>query len=71
MLREVNGCDLSQKLLTICPKLKTLLMSGDHNDMTARFGGLDDGVGFIQKPFSMNELATKINELLNAVEVVS
>ena len=71
VLREVNGCDLSQKLLTICPKLKTLLMSGDHNDMTARFGGLDDGVGFIQKPFSMNELATKINELLNAVEVVS
>ncbi len=70
VLREVNGCDLSQKLQTICPELKTLYISDDHYNMTARYGVLDDGVGFIRKPFVMNELTMKISELLNLVPVL-
>ncbi len=70
VLREANGCDLLQKLLTICPQLKTLFMSGDHNDMTARYGVLDERVGFIRKPFSRNELTIKIKELMNPILVV-
>ncbi len=70
VLREVNGCDLSQKLLSICPNLKTLFITGDHNDMAVRCGVQNEGNGFILKPFTMKELSAAINELLNAVEAL-
>ncbi len=70
VLRDVNGCDLSQKLLSICPKLKTLFISDDHNDMTARYCSVDEGVGVIKKPFSMNDLTVKIKKLINPILVV-
>ena len=70
VLRDVNGCDLSQKLLSICPRLKTLFMSDAFNDMSARYGLLDEAVGFIKKPFSMNDLTIKIKKLMNPILVV-
>ncbi|MEI8187024.1 MAG: ATP-binding protein [Chlorobiaceae bacterium] len=69
VLRKINGCNLSQKLLLICPKLKTLFISDDHNDTTARYGELEDGVAFIRKPFCIEQLNMKINELMNPVLV--
>ncbi len=69
VLEEVNGCDLSKNLLDLCPNLKTLFMSFYQHDMIAPQGMFDDGVGFIQKPFLMNELTLKVHNLLN-VEAV-
>ncbi len=72
VLPEMNGCDLSKKLLAICPKLKTLFMSGSDSVITARNGFLEEGVevGFIRKPFLIKELTIKINELFSSATVV-
>ena len=39
-------------------------MSGYTSDVIAHLGVLDQGVRFIQKPFSMKALAAKVREAL-------
>jgi len=39
-------------------------MSGYTADIIAHHGVLDEGVHFIQKPFSMKELGAKLREVL-------
>ena len=46
------------------PGLKRLFMSGDTADIIANHGVLDEGVNFIQKPFSKQALAAKVREAL-------
>ena len=67
VLLEENGCDLCNKLLLIYPKLKTLYISDYHNDFINRDMLQEEGIGFIRKPFFINELPTKVHELLNSV----
>ena len=54
VMPEMNGLDLSKRLLTLYPDLKSLFMSGYTADVIARHGILNEGVRFIQKPFSSN-----------------
>jgi hypothetical protein len=44
--------------------LEHLFMSGHTGDFIARRGVLDEGVQFIQKPFTVNELSAKLAEIL-------
>ncbi len=60
----MNGRDLTQCLLVEHPKIKCLFMSGYTADVIARHGVLDEGVNFIQKPFSMEDLAIKVREAI-------
>jgi FixJ family two-component response regulator len=47
-------------------RLTTLLfMSGNTANAIAHHGVLDEGVPFIQKPFSIQDLATKVREALD------
>ncbi len=64
ILPEMNGRELSQRILEICPHLKTLFMSGYTANVIAHQGVLDDGMNFIQKPFSKNDLALKVQFIL-------
>jgi CheY-like chemotaxis protein len=64
VMPEMNGRDLAKNLLALCPNLKRLFMSGYTADVIAHHGVLDEGVSFIQKPFTMQELASKIREVL-------
>ncbi len=64
VMPEMNGRDLAKNLLAHCPNLKRLFMSGYTADVIAHHGVLDEGVFFIQKPFTMQELAAKIREVL-------
>ncbi|NTW68958.1 MAG: GAF domain-containing protein [Chlorobiaceae bacterium] len=65
ILPEMNGCELSKTLQLVHPDLKTLYMSGYTTDIIAREGVLEDGVGFISKPFSLTMLMKKVDELLS------
>ncbi len=56
VLPEMNGCDLSKKLNTTRPTLKTLFMSGYTPDIIPVDPESDRVVGFIRKPFSINTL---------------
>jgi len=60
----MNGRDLAAKVSISSPAIKTLYMSGYTADVIAHHGVLDEGVYFIQKPFSMQDLAVKVREAL-------
>ncbi|MCG8549326.1 MAG: response regulator, partial [Desulfobacterales bacterium] len=66
VMPEMTGRDLSDTLTARYPKLKCLFMSGYTNNVIVHQGVLDDGVNFIQKPFSSRELATRVREALDA-----
>jgi PAS domain S-box-containing protein len=60
----MNGRELAENLLALYPALKRLFMSGYTDNVIAHHGVLDKGVHFIQKPFSMQDLGTKLREAL-------
>ena len=68
VMPEMNGRELAEKLRSLYPDLKRLFMSGYTANVIAHHGVLDEGVHFIQKPFSRNSLAAKVREALAAGE---
>lgn len=66
IMPKMNGSDLAAKLLASNPGLKTLFMSGYTANVIAQHGVLAEGVHFIQKPFSLMQLAEKVREALTA-----
>jgi CheY-like chemotaxis protein len=64
VMPEMNGGELARRLLLRSPDLKCLFMSGYTADVIAHRGVLEEGVHFLQKPFSMEELATKVREAM-------
>jgi two-component system, cell cycle sensor histidine kinase and response regulator CckA len=66
VMPEMNGRELAGNLLTLYPALKRLFMSGYTANVIAHHGVLDAGVHFIQKPFSIHELAVKVRKALTA-----
>ncbi|MBN1415673.1 MAG: PAS domain S-box protein [Bacteroidales bacterium] len=68
VMPEMNGQELSLRLKTLYPNIKTLFMSGYTANVISHRGVLEDGVYFIQKPFSQNELAVKVWEILNKAD---
>lgn len=67
IMPEMNGRDLARKILALHPNLKCLYMSGYTSDVIARHGVLEEGVQFIQKPFTIQELTIRIREMLDRV----
>jgi len=62
----MNGRELAQQLSAMHPKLKVLFMSGYTADVIAHHGALDEGIHFIQKPFTVHNFATKVRAVLDA-----
>jgi len=65
VMPEMNGRTLTGNLLSHYPDLKRLFMSGYTADIIAHHGVLDEGVHFIQKPFSMKDLGRTLRETLD------
>ena len=65
VMPEMNGRDLARNLLSLYPNLKRLFMSGYTANVIAHHGILDEGVNFIQKPFSREQIGIKIREVLD------
>jgi PAS domain S-box-containing protein len=66
VMPEMNGQNLAKRLLPFYPNLKLLFMSGYTANVIAHHGVLDDGIHFLQKPFSMQNLASKVREVLDS-----
>lgn len=60
----MTGQELHARLLDRYRGLKVLFMSGYSDNVIARQGGLDDGMQFIQKPFSIDEFARRVETSL-------
>ena len=64
VMPEMNGRDLARVLLSLYPNLKRLFMSGYTANVIAHQGVLDEGVNFIQKPFTRELLGIKVRKAL-------
>jgi len=64
VMPKMNGRELATRLQSLYPDIKILFMSGYTADVIAHRGVLDQGVNFIQKPFSMGSLAVKVRQAL-------
>ena len=64
----LNGKELSTRLKALRPMLKVLFISGYTADVIAYRGVLDPGLSLLYKPFSSDELAGKIRDVLAQVE---
>jgi len=65
VMPEMNGRDLAKRLLSLYPNIKRLFMSGYTVDVIAHHGVLDEGMHFIQKPFTLKDLAIKVRKALD------
>jgi PAS domain S-box-containing protein len=64
IMPKMNGRDLASRIAVMFPDIKCLFMSGYTADVIAHRGVLDEGVNFLQKPFSLQDLSAKVRELL-------
>ncbi|OQX15796.1 MAG: hypothetical protein BWK76_12560 [Desulfobulbaceae bacterium A2] len=64
VMPEMNGRELADRMHRLAPALKILFMSGYPADRFGPLGILDEQEHFIQKPFSLQELAIKVHLLL-------
>lgn len=64
VLPGLNGKELAGRLHARYPEMGCLFVSGYTANVIAHHGILDDGVHFIAKPFSREELAVKVREAM-------
>jgi two-component system, cell cycle sensor histidine kinase and response regulator CckA len=65
VLPQMDGRSLFERISPLYPAMKVLYVSGYTEDFVVRQGVLDRGVQFLQKPFTLNNLAAKIREVLD------
>jgi CheY-like chemotaxis protein len=63
-----NGRQLADDLKKLRPKLKVLLMTGYSRNAVVHQGRIDAGVDLIQKPLTWATLASRIRDVMDAVE---
>jgi DNA-binding NtrC family response regulator len=61
----MNGRELYEKLKKRRPDLIVLYMSGYTDNVIVHHGVLDEGVNFLQKPFTIRGLAKKVRSVLD------
>lgn len=69
VMPHLSGPDLAAQLGASRPDLKVLFISGYTDDTVFRHGVLEGGVAFLQKPFNLKALASKIREVLDGQPV--
>lgn len=61
----MNGRELYTKVAERFPEIRVVYMSGYSDDVIAHHGVMEDGIHFIQKPFTIEGLTTKVREVLD------
>ena len=61
----MDGPDLAERLAAVHAGMKCLFISGYTADIITQRGALEAGVMFMAKPFSRNDLAHKVREVLD------
>ena len=66
VMPDLNGRDLAARLQAARADLKVLFMSGYTDDAVVRHGILQQGIAYLQKPFTPESLARKVRTVLDA-----
>ncbi len=64
VMPNMNGRELAERIQKKYPKIRVLFTSGYTENIIAHHGVLDEGTAFLSKPFSAQELAAKVAEVL-------
>jgi two-component system, cell cycle sensor histidine kinase and response regulator CckA len=62
----IGGRELAKKLLSLRPGISVLFLSGYTEDAVVTHGALGPANAFLQKPFTLQNLAKKVREVLRA-----
>jgi DNA-binding NtrC family response regulator len=65
VMPRMNGRVLAKQLALRRPEMKVLYMSGYTDSAIVQHGILERGVFFLQKPFELTTLASKVREVLD------
>ncbi|HET9982714.1 MAG TPA: ATP-binding protein, partial [Longimicrobiales bacterium] len=66
VMPRMSGRTLAGHLAELRPGLRVLFMSGYADELRGRRGAVDEGIAFLQKPFTPEDLATRVRALLDA-----
>lgn len=61
----MSGRELAERLSPLHPEMRVLYMSGYPDDAILHYGVLDEGIEYIQKPFTVEGLARKVRGVLD------
>lgn len=64
VMPNMSGKELAGRLKKNHPDLKVLFMSGYMENAIVHYGVVDSDIAFIQKPFKLREIATKVQAVL-------
>jgi nitrogen-specific signal transduction histidine kinase/CheY-like chemotaxis protein len=64
VMPDTNGRKLAEAALNLRPDLKVLYMTGFTRNAVVHNGMLDPGVNLIAKPFTLDQLATKVRAVI-------
>jgi CheY-like chemotaxis protein len=65
VMPKIGGKELAARLKETHPRVKVLYMSGYAENAIAHQGVLPQGLNFIEKPYSLSDLARRVREVLN------
>ena len=66
MMPGIGGRELAQKLAAQRPEMKVLFLSGYTEEAVLNQGPVGSGTAFLQKPFTLQNLAKKVRDVLHA-----
>jgi PAS domain S-box-containing protein len=67
IIPKMNGREFAERLVHVLPDAKLLFVSGYTDDVVFQ-GSPSQGIPFLQKPFSLKQLGSKVNELLSVAK---
>lgn len=68
VMPDMNGHDLMKEVCSVNNHIHCLFISGYPADVIAHHGILDEGVHFLQKPFTRESLSIKISKIIKKKE---
>jgi len=66
IIPDMNGMQLYNKISEMRPEIKVIYISGYTANIIAPGGKPDEGINFIQKPFSISDFTRKVREVLDS-----
>jgi PAS domain S-box-containing protein len=64
IMPRMSGRELASELVQAQPKLRVLFVSGYTDEAVGHLGMLEEGMGFLQKPFSLESLGEAVRKVM-------